>query len=145
MPVAHINLLQGHPRAVLRSVIAEVSEAMSSILAAPKDRLEVWITEVDPELWGIAGVPAAEALKTTPRAQVEMPFVQMVLMEGRPKEQHHRIIGAITEILHRNLGTEKARIRVHIANAQPDGWGIGGTPASVARAAELAARAASAA
>ncbi len=145
MPVAHINLLQGHPRAVLRAVIAEVSEAMSNILAAPKDRLEVWITEVDLELWGIAGVPAAEALKTTPRPQVEMPFVQMVLMEGRPKEQHHRIIAAITEILHRNLGTEKARIRVHIANAQPDSWGIGGTPASEARAAELAARAASAA
>ncbi len=141
MPVAHINVLQGHPRAVLRGVIAEVSEAMSEILIAPKDRLEVWITEIDPELWGIAGAPAAEVLKSTPRGQVEMPFVQMVLMEGRPKEQYHRIIAAITEILHRNLGTEKGRIRVHIASAQPDSWGIGGTPASIARAAELAARA----
>jgi 4-oxalocrotonate tautomerase family enzyme len=141
MPVAHINILQGHPRAVLRAVIAEVSAAMSGILGAPADRLEVWITEVDPELWGVAGVPAAEVLKTTPRAQVEMPFVQMVLMEGRPKEQHHRIIAAITEILHQRLGTEKGRIRVHIAPAQPDSWGIGGTPAAVLRAAEIAARA----
>ncbi|WP_298284897.1 tautomerase family protein [Acidocella sp.] len=141
MPVAHINLLKGHPRAVLRAVIAEISDAMAEILAAPKDRLEVWITEVDPELWGIAGATAAEALASAPRGQVEMPFVQMVLMEGRPKEQHHRIIAAITEILARNLGAEKSRIRVHIAPAQPDSWGIGGVPASVARAAELAARA----
>jgi len=126
---------------VLRQVIAEVSEAMSEILIAPKDRLEVWITEIDPELWGIAGTPADEVLKTTPRKQVEMPFVQMVLMEGRPKEQHHRIIAAISDILHRRLGTEKGRIRIHIANAQPDNWGIGGSPASVLRAAEIAARA----
>jgi len=140
MPVAHINILQGHDRAVLRAVIAEVSDAMSGILGAPKDRLEVWITEVDPELWGIAGQTAAEVLKTTPRGQVEMPFVQMVLMDGRPMEQHHRIIAAITDILHRQLGTDKGRIRVHIDRAQPDSWGIGGTPASVARAAELAAR-----
>lgn len=141
MPVAHINILQGHPRAVLRTVIAEVSDVMSTVLGAPKDRLEVWITEVDPELWGIAGKTAAEVLETTPRAQVEMPFVQMALMEGRPKEQHHAIIAAITEILYRNLGTEKSRIRVHIVPVQPDGWGIGGTPAAVLRAAEIAARA----
>jgi 4-oxalocrotonate tautomerase family enzyme len=141
MPVAHINILQGHKRATLRAILAEVSTAMSEILLAPKDRLEVWITEIDPELWGIAGEPASEVLKSQPRAQVEMPFVQMVLMEGRPKDQHHRIIAAITDILAANLGTEKSRIRVHIGNAQPDSWGIGGVPAAVLRAAELSARA----
>jgi 4-oxalocrotonate tautomerase family enzyme len=141
MPVAHINILQGHKRATLRTIIAEVSDAMSTILSAPKDRLEVWISEVDPELWGIAGQTAAEVLATTPREQVEMPFVQMALMEGRPVTQHHAIISAITEILHRNLGAEKNRIRVHIAPVQPDSWGIGGTPASVLRAAEITARA----
>jgi 4-oxalocrotonate tautomerase family enzyme len=141
MPVAQINVLKGHPRAVLRQIIADVSAAMAEILAAPKDRLLVWITEIDPELWGIAGAPAAEILATTPRAQVEMPFVQMVLMQGRPKQQHHQAITAITDILHRHLGTEKQRIRVHIAPADPDSWGIGGIPASIVRAQEVAARA----
>ena len=125
MPVAHINVLKGHPRAALRRVIAEVSGAMSEILAAPKDRLEVWITEIDPELWGISGAPASDVLARQPRKEVEMPFVQMVLMEGRPIEQHHRIIAAISEILARELDVDKARIRIHIAPAKPDSWGIG--------------------
>src|SRR5271166_2812069 len=107
MPVAHINLLKGHPRAALRQLIGDVSEAMAEILAAPKDRLEVWITEVDPDLWGISGEPASDVLAREPRASVEMPFVQMVLMEGRPIEQHHRIIAALSEIIAEVLGLDK--------------------------------------
>ncbi|MEZ5840559.1 MAG: tautomerase family protein [Hyphomicrobiales bacterium] len=141
MPVAHINVLKGHPREALRQVIVEVSDAMSRILEAPKDRLEVWITEIDPDLWGIAGEPASEVLAREPRASVEMPFVQMVLMQGRPKQQLHDVMAAITEILGRVLATDPSRIRVHIAPADPDGWGIGGVPASVLRAAEIRARA----
>jgi 4-oxalocrotonate tautomerase family enzyme len=140
MPVAHINLLKGHPRPALRKLIGEVSNAMAEILSAPKDRLEVWITEIDPELWGIAGEPASDVLAREPRSKVEMPFVQMVLMEGRPIEQHHRIIAEISAIIARELDVDKARIRVHIASAKPDFWGIGGVPASIGRAAELAAR-----
>ena len=78
MPAAQINLLQGHPRDRLRQLIADVSDAMARILDAPKERLEVWVTEVDPELWGICGEPAREVLQRQPREQVEMPFVQMV-------------------------------------------------------------------
>ena len=66
-----------------------------------------------------------------------MPFVQMVLMEGRPIDQHHRVIAAITDIIHHATGVEKGRIRIHIANAQPDSWGIGGVPASISRAREM--------
>ena len=52
MPVANINLLKGHPRESLREIIVGVSEAMSKILEAPKDRLFVWITEHDHDLLG---------------------------------------------------------------------------------------------
>jgi len=141
MPVAHINLLTGHSRAALRQVIVEVSEAMSRILQAPKDRLFVWISEHERHLWGLGGVPAEEALAHGSLADLEMPFVQMVLMEGRPKEQAHAMIETISEILARVLGCDKQKIRIHIAGADPDRWGIGGVPASVLRAAEIAARA----
>lgn len=141
MPVAHINVLQGHPRSALRQLIAEVSDAMARVLQAPKDRLEVWVTEIDPELWGVCGEPASEVLAREPRAQVEMPFIQMVLMEGRSKEQHHAIIAELTAITARVLGTQADRIRVHIAGADPDRWGIGGVPASIRRKAEIEARA----
>jgi 4-oxalocrotonate tautomerase family enzyme len=140
MPVAHINVLKGHPRPVLRQLIAEVSETLSRVIGAPMDRLEVWITEVDPELWGIAGTPAQDVLTEDSRPHLEMPFIQMVLLAGRPKEQHHRLIADITEVTARILKTDKDRIRLHIAEADPDSWGIGGVPASIRRAAEIKAR-----
>lgn len=141
MPVANINLLRGHPREVLRQIIVETADVMARLLGAPKDRLIVWITENDPELWAIGGLPASEVLAEGERRSLEIPFVQMVLMEGRPKEQLHAVMAGITEVIARATGSDIGRIRVHVAAAQPDTWSIGGVPAAVARAAELAARA----
>ncbi len=140
MPVAHINLLKGHSRQTLKTIIAEVSAVMGRILDSPKERLLVWISEIDPALWGIAGVPADEALMGAAREEIEMPFVQMALMENRPLEQKQRVIAEITEILHAALGVRKERIRVHVSSVDPALWGIGGVPASVSRAQELSAR-----
>ncbi|HLO63357.1 MAG TPA: tautomerase family protein, partial [Azonexus sp.] len=138
MPVANLHVLAGRPREHLKSWIRETSQALSDILAAPKDRLEVWVTEIDPELWGISGNPASEVLAHTPRREAEMPFIKMILMEGRPVEQLHRVIAELTAITARLLDANAERIRVHIEHAHPDRWGIGGVPASIRRATELA-------
>lgn len=140
MPVANLHVLAGHPRASLKSWIRETSQALSEILAAPKDRLEVWVTEIDSELWGICGEPASEVLARTPRREAEMPLIRMILMEGRTTEQLHRVIAELTAITARLLDVDRERIRVHIEHAHPDRWGIGGIPASIRRAAELALR-----
>lgn len=141
MPVANLHVLAGHPRENLKQWVRETSRALSDILAAPMDRLEVWVTEIDPDLWGICGIPASEVLEETPRREAEMPLIQMVLMEGRTVEQLHRVIAELSAITARLLDVDQDRIRVHIAHAHPDRWGIGGVPASIRRAAELAARA----
>lgn len=140
MPVANLHVLAGHPRESLKQWVRETSKALSEILAAPMDRLEVWVTEIDPELWGIGGAPASEVLEKTPRCKAEMPLIQMVLMEGRTVEQLHRVIAELSTITARLLDIDQERIRVHIAHAHPERWGIGGVPASIRRAAELAAR-----
>lgn len=140
MPVAHINVLQGHSRSQLRQLIVEVSATVARILEAPKDRLEIWVTEIDPELWGVCGVPASEALEDSPLGQIEMPFIRMVIMEGRTQEQRFALISEVTEVVARVLGTEQERIRFQLTQIQPDGWGIGGVPASIRRAAEIEAR-----
>lgn len=140
MPVANLHVLAGHPRENLKQWIRETSNALAEILAAPLDRLEVWVTEIDPDLWGIGGVPASEVLSQTPRRDAEMPFIRMVLMEGRSVDQLHRVIGELNAITARLLAVDAARIRIYIAHAHPDRWGIGGVPASVVRAAELARR-----
>ena len=141
MPVANLHVLKGHPREKLKQWIRDASEAMTRVLEAPADRLEVWVTEIDPDLWGISGVPASEAFEHTPRNSLEMPFIKMVLMQGRPVQQYHCIIAELTSITEKLLDIDGSKVRVFIAEAHPDRWGIGGVPASVKRARELAARA----
>lgn len=140
MPVANIHVLRGHPRAALQQVIREFSQAYARITGSPIDRLQVWITEVDPELYVISGTPASELLAEGDRSQLEIPFVRILLMEGRPLSQVHEAIASVTEIIGRVLGTDPARVRVHVERIDPERWGIGGLPASEVRRAELEAR-----
>lgn len=142
MPVANIHVLAGHPRPVLKQLLREASAAFARAIEAPPDRLQVWITEVDPELYAIAGEPADEVLQRVPREQTEIPLIRMALMEGRPVETLHRVMADLSEVVSRVLGGDPQRVRVQIDHIHPDRWSIGGVPASRARAAELAARAA---
>ncbi len=145
MPVANIHVLAGHPRPLLKQLLREASAALARAIEAPADRLQVWITEVDPELYAIAGEPADEVLQRVPRAQAEIPLIHMALMEGRPVEMLHRVMADLSEVVARVLGGDPQRVRVQIDPVHPDRWAIGGVPASQARAAELARRAAAAA
>ena len=141
MPVANIHVLAGHPRPVLKQLLREASAAFAAAIDAPPDRLQVWITEVDPELYAIAGEPADEVLaRGVPRGQAEIPLIRMALMEGRPVEMLHRVMAEMSTVVAKNLGGDPKRVRVMIDPVHPDRWAIGGVPASVARAAELAAR-----
>lgn len=140
MPVANIHVLAGHPRPLLKQLVREASATLARVIESPIDRLQVWITEVDPELYAIAGQPADEVLAHTPRAEVEIPLIRMVLMEGRPVEMLHRVMAEMSAVTARVLGGDPKRVRVQIDLVTPDRWAIGGVPASVARAAELAAR-----
>ncbi|HUN94518.1 MAG TPA: tautomerase family protein [Burkholderiaceae bacterium] len=142
MPVAQIHVLAGHPRPLLKQLLREASTAFARAIDAPPDRLQVWITEVDPELYAVAGVPADEVLQRVSRAEVEIPLIRMALMEGRPVDTLHRVMADLSAVVARVLGGDPQRVRVQIDHVHPDRWAIGGVPASRARAAELARRAA---
>lgn len=142
MPACNVVVLKGHALPTLKRLVVECSNTIAAVIDAPKDRLEVWITEVEPALWGLSGVPADEVLTASNRAEREMPFIRMVLLQGRPVEQHHRLIREMTDTVARVLQMKPDRIRAQIDEVHPDRWGIGGVPASIRRAAEIAARAA---
>lgn len=144
MPICNLNIVRGHPQAGLQNWIREASAILVDVLVAPVARLEVWVTEIDPALWGIEGRPASEAFASGSRRELEIPVIRMVLMSGRSVEQHHRLIADLTEMTGRVLDVSAARVRVQIDEVHPDRWGIGGTPASVSRAREIEARAAAA-
>lgn len=142
MPVANIHVLTGHPRPLLKQLLCEAAAALSRVIEAPPERLQIWITEVDPELYAIGGRPADEVLQTTPRQQAEVPLIRMALMEGRSVETLHRVMAEMSAVVSRVLGGDPTRVRVQIDHIHPDRWAIGGIPASTARAAEIAQRAA---
>jgi 4-oxalocrotonate tautomerase family enzyme len=140
MPVANIHVLAGHPRPVLKQLLREAARAYAEVLEAPIDRVQVWITEVDPELYAIAGEPADEALTTGDRAALEIPLLRLAMMEGRPLAQAQRAITVMTELTARVLGGDPERVRVEVQYIAPERWGIGGVPASILRQAEIEAR-----
>ena len=139
MPVANIHVLAGHPRPVLQALVREAARTYAEVLGAPIDRVQVWITEVDPQLAAIGGETADVVLQTADRREVEIPFVRLAMME-RPLEQEQRAIRLMTDVVAAALGSDPARIRVEVQHIFPERWGIGGVPASILRAAEIAAR-----
>ncbi len=139
MPAAQINVLSGHPRASLQAAVKGVAAAMVDVLGAPADRLEVWVNEIPADLWAYDGGLADDKIAELGRTNVEVPFVQCTLLAGRPVELMHRYMVAVTDAVASALGADRERVRVHMELADPDLWMIGGVPASVKRAAELAA------
>jgi phenylpyruvate tautomerase PptA (4-oxalocrotonate tautomerase family) len=141
MPAAQINVLSGHPRASLQAAVKGVAAAMVDVLGAPADRLEVWVNEIPADLWAFDGGLADEKFAEHDRFAVETPFVQCTLLAGRPVELMQRFMAAVTDAVADAIRADRERVRVQIELADPDLWSIGGVPASIKRAGELAARA----
>ena len=73
------------------------------------------------------------------RTALRMGIYQLRYLERIPAH------AAVTECVAAATGCDASKIRIHIARGDPNRWGIGGVPASVLRAAEIAARAQNAA
>jgi 4-oxalocrotonate tautomerase len=61
MPFVHIDLVRGRDKELLMRLIEEVSRVVAETLEVPIDRVRVVVAEVDPDLWGIGGVPYSVA------------------------------------------------------------------------------------
>lgn len=61
MPFVRIDLVRGRDKAVLMRLVEEVSQVVARTLDTPVERVRVLISEVDPDLWGIGGVPYSVA------------------------------------------------------------------------------------
>ena len=61
MPFVRIDLVRGRDKAMLMRLVEEVSQVVARTLDTPIDRVRVLVSEVDPDLWGIGGVPYSVA------------------------------------------------------------------------------------
>lgn len=61
MPFVRIDVVRGRDKAVLMRLVQEVSQVVAGTLDTPIERVRVLVSEVDPDLWGIGGVPYSVA------------------------------------------------------------------------------------
>ena len=68
MPIANIQILKGRTKAERQLLIAMVTDAIVSSLGVKTPSVRVVLTEIDPENWGVGGVPksARRPNETTP-------------------------------------------------------------------------------
>jgi len=59
MPVVHIELWKGRTKEQKTKLIKNVTSAVVSSIGCPPDAVEVIITDVDKDSWGIGGEPAS--------------------------------------------------------------------------------------
>lgn len=131
MPIVEVHLLEGaHTAAQHTALLDALSRRYAEVLDSPLERIRAFLVLHRPEHWATGG-----------EAGVEAPYFTALVLEGRPAEQRHRLLGAFTDVLVDVLRVERSLVRGRIVPVHPDDWGIGGVPASAARRTEISARA----
>jgi phenylpyruvate tautomerase PptA (4-oxalocrotonate tautomerase family) len=123
MPRVQITLPTGVARPAARQALDNVIATLTTVLESSVEATSAWVNEVDRELWTAPG-----------------PFVHIMLLSGRPTSLMQHLIREVTAGVAHALGCDPAIVRVVVTDENPDLWGIGGIPATVVRAEQLAAR-----
>ena len=134
MPVATFHTVGCTP-AQRRRLLVEGSRTYADVLDAPVERVRVYVTDHAADAVAVGGVVVAEGAPAAP-------FFTAVVLAGRPAEQRHRLLAELTALAAGVLEVDPAVVRGHVAQVDPEDWGIGGRPAAQARAAEIRDRAA---
>lgn len=139
MPVAQLALVRdAFADEAIGTMLVELSQFYAHTLypdapAPPIERVRIFVTLIEAQHWAAGGELACKGASSAP-------YFSCLVMTGRTVEQHHRLIEGFTAIIARNLECDGSAVRGQVIPVEPDNWGIGGTPASIVRQAEIAAR-----
>ncbi len=131
MPLLTIELMEGHGPDVHRELIERCTALYAAALEAPPARIRMQIHAFPRDCWGLEGIQGNE--RVSPQITIEM-------MEGRPAELHLKLMKDLSELVASILDIPISSTRALLREFAPEHWAIGGVPASVARASEVAAR-----
>ena len=139
MPVVNFHLLAGHSTAEQEQrLLVEASRLYSEVLGSPIERVRAFITPYPASQFAVAGQPCSVN-------GLHAPFFEFIVLDGRPLAERQRLAEGFTDLLVSILGVRRELVRGRCQRVAPEDWSIGGVPASVQRAGEVAARAAVAA
>ncbi|UIP85908.1 MULTISPECIES: 4-oxalocrotonate tautomerase [Pseudomonadaceae] len=130
MPIVNFHLAQGSASPEQQiELLGEASRLYSQVLASPIDRVRAMISLYPRECFAVAGEVGRQA-----------PYFEFRVLDGRPLEERRRLMAGFTELLVRILDVQPQLVRGLCIRVQPEDWSIGGIPADLLRAAEIAAR-----
>ncbi len=133
MPLIQIDLMEGHDDEIHRLLIERCTALYAEVVQGPIERFRAEVHVVPGARWGLGGVAAPERVS---------PLIRIALIEGRPPEQLRRLMADMSALVAEILRIPIEQTRVLVTEIPTTHWGIGGVPASEARAGEIAARAA---
>lgn len=135
MPVVNFHLLAGHSSAEQdERLLKEASRLYAEVLKAPMERVRALITTYPASQFAVAGAPCSAN-------GLHAPFFEFIVLEGRSLEDRQQLHQDFTELLVEVLGVSRELVRGMCRRVAPEDWSIGGEPASMLRAGEVAARA----
>jgi len=133
MPVAHFYVTSCTPEQE-KSLLTQGSRQYADVLGAPLERVRIFLHRCAPTSVAVAGVPVADG-------GMEAPYFDALVLAGRPVAHRHQLLAALTDVCVEVFGVERSLVRGMVIEVDPDHWGIGGVPAAVVRAEEIARRA----
>lgn len=138
MPILEYRLTEGrHTDEQVSDLLLASARLYAQVLKSPLDRVRVIAQMHRPQHAVVGGCLLSEG-------GAAAPWFHFLVLEGRPQDECQALIAGFTDLLVSTLGVERAAVRGGCWPIPPALWGIGGVPASVLRAQEIAARAAAA-
>lgn len=135
MPILEYHLVENtYTDEQCEQLLVESSKLYAELLKSPIDRVRVLIHLYKPTMAATAGVPISRGGRSAPH-------FHFLVLQDRPIEDRHALLAGFTDLLVNILGVERGLVRGGCWPISPEDWAIGGTPASVMRAAEVKARA----
>jgi 4-oxalocrotonate tautomerase len=127
MPLARIDLAQGHSAEYRQAIGEVVYDAMVEILKVPEgDRFQV-ITEhpaqnfiFDPDYLGI-------------HRSKDCVFIQLTLLAGRTVDQKSAFYKAIADGLHKRLEMRREDVFINLVEVSKENWSFGNGEAQYAK------------
>ena len=132
MPIAHFYLTACTADQE-RRLLQDGATRYAAVLESPLERVRLYVHHHPATAMSVGGQVVADSGRHSP-------YFTALMLRGRPVEQRHRLLGDLTDLLVEVLAVDRSLVRGLVTEVDPDGWGIGGVPASVARQAEIADR-----
>lgn len=135
MPILEYRLAEGqYTDEQVSDLLLASARLYAEVLKSPLDRVRVVALTYKPQHAVVGGHLVSEGGPSAP-------WFHFLVLEGRPVEECQALITGFTDLVVSALGVERSLVRGGCWPIPAQYWGIAGTPASVMRAKEIAARA----